>query len=185
MMLAQGFNIAHNTEDHVFTELSKHPERESRYAAAMSWFATGPGLEPSYVVESFPSIESPDAVIVDIGGSYGGISIALAQKHPSVRCVVQDKSDVVRIGRDRQPHDLRSRVSFMEHDFFSTQPIKGAEVYLLRWILHDWSDKYAAHILRALIPALKKSAKVVLYEMIVPDPGEASLYQERGIRQVY
>ncbi len=185
MMPTQGFNIAHDTEDHVFTELSKHPERESRYAAAMSWFATGPGLEPSYVVESFPSVDSPDALIVDVGGSYGGISIALAQEYTSVTCVVQDKSDVVRIGRERLSHDLRNRVSFMEHDFFSTQPTRGADVYLLRWILHDWSDKYAAQILRALIPALKKSARVVLYEMIVPDLGEVSLYQERGIRQVY
>jgi hypothetical protein len=30
---------------------------------------------------------------------------------------------------------------------------RGPEGYFLRWILHDWSDKYALKILRALIPA--------------------------------
>ncbi|KAL8868324.1 MAG: hypothetical protein Q9174_005065 [Haloplaca sp. 1 TL-2023] len=70
----------------------------------------------------------------------------------------------------------------MEHDFFSTQPVVGADIYLLRWILHDWSDKYAAQILRALIPALKRSAKIVLGEFVVPETGTTSLFQERGIR---
>ena len=148
----------------------------------MSWFAAGSGLEPSHIVENFPSTSSQQTLVVDIGGSYGGMSIALAQKYTSIRCIVQDKSDVVRNGRERLPHDVKDRVLFMEHDFFSVQPSKGADVYLLRWILHDWSDKYAAQILRALIPALKRSAKIVLGELVVPEPGTTSMFQEKGIR---
>ncbi|KAL8960510.1 MAG: hypothetical protein Q9183_005452 [Haloplaca sp. 2 TL-2023] len=148
----------------------------------MSWFATGPGLEASHIVESLPSTNSQQTLVVDVGGSYGGICIALAQKYTSMRCIVQDKSDVVCIGRERLPHDLKDRVLFVEHDFFSIQPTKGADIYLLRWILHDWSDKYAAQILRALVPALKRSAKIVLGELVVPEPGTTSLFQERGVR---
>ncbi|KAL8669385.1 MAG: hypothetical protein Q9168_006021 [Polycauliona sp. 1 TL-2023] len=128
----KGFNIAHNTDDPVFTELSKHSETEARYASAMSWFATGPGLDPSHIVNNIPPIESPHPRIVDVGGSHGAISIALARAYPSVQCVVQDRGDVVRTGREKLPRDLNDRVSFMEHDFFSEQPIKGADFYLLR-----------------------------------------------------
>ncbi|KAL8805329.1 MAG: hypothetical protein Q9182_002003 [Xanthomendoza sp. 2 TL-2023] len=72
----------------------------------------------------------------------------------------------------------------MAHDFFQEQPIKGAEIYTLRWILHDWSDKYAARILRALIPALKPGAKVLVLESVLPAPGELSAYQEKAYRSM-
>jgi hypothetical protein len=34
------------------------------------------------------------------------------------------------------PEELRSRVSFMPYDFFTPQPVCGADVYFFRWIFH-------------------------------------------------
>ena len=39
---------------------------------------------------------------------------------------------------------------FLAHDFFTPQTVKGAEVYLMKYIIHDWSDEYAVKILRRL-----------------------------------
>jgi len=166
----------------VFNEFSKFPEREERYAAAMSWFATGPGLEPSHILNNFAWSDFRNGVVVDVGGSYGSVSIALAQKFPSLRCIVQDQSEIVRIGREKLPPDMIDHVTFLEHDFFAEQPIKDADVYFLRWILHDWADKYAIKVLRALIPALKKGAKILISEIILPEPGTLTPYRERGLR---
>lgn len=82
------------------------------------------------------------------------------------------------------PADLASRVKFMEHDFFTEQPVQGADVYLFRWIFHNWSDKYSIKILRNLIPALKPGAKVVINDNVLPQPGVLSRWQEERLRYV-
>jgi hypothetical protein len=177
-----GFNIAHGTEDTVFDEFATQPLRAQRYAEAMSWFSTGPGFEPLHILDNYPWEALGEATVVDIGGSHGSISIALAQRFPSIRCIVQDRPEVIAKGKMAVPQNVSSRVSFMAHDFFTEQPITGAEVYYFRWILHDWSDKYAIRILRALIPALKPEARIVVSEYILPDPGVLSPYQDRVFR---
>lgn len=86
---------------------------------------------------------------------------------------MQDYPDVISQGQESLPEPYKSRITFQEHDFFKEQPVKGADVYLLRMILHDWSDKYATKILRALIPALKPGVKMVIIERVIPGWHEA------------
>lgn len=183
-MCCQGFNIAHNTDKSVFDELAKYPDREKRYAAAMTWFSTGPGLESSHIVDGFAWESIGKGVIVDVGGSQGSMGAAIVRAFPSLHCIVQDQADVVKLGQQNLPPELQTRVTFMKHDFFEEQPIKAANVYLLRWILHDWSDKYAVQILRALVPALTQDSKVVICEHVLPEPGSVPICQERAIRYV-
>ena len=53
----------------------------------------------------------------------------------------------------------------MKHNMFDPQPI-SADVYLLKQILHDWPDVEAIKVLRALIPAMKPGARVILVEYV-------------------
>lgn len=69
----------------------------------------------------------------------------------------------------------------MEHDFFQPQPVQ-ADVYVFKMILHDWPDAEAAKILRALVPALKPGARVLLFEYIGSHDGGEEL--PRSIRQM-
>lgn len=148
----------------------------------MSWFSTGPGLEPSHIVNGFDWKFLKAGTVVDIGGSLGCTSIAISREAPRMHCIVQDQPDVVSVGQAQLPLDMKGRVTFMEHDFFKQQPIKAAEVYLLRWILHDWSDTYAIRILRALTPALTHSSKILICEHVMPEPNSVSTYEARGSR---
>ncbi|KAL9074671.1 MAG: hypothetical protein Q9157_004300 [Trypethelium eluteriae] len=75
-------------------------------------------------------------------------------------------------------------VEWMAHDFFAPQPVKGAAVYLLRWVLHDWADGYAVEILRALVPALEPGARLCVAEVVLPGPGSGSLFEERQVRSM-
>lgn len=61
--------------------------------------------------------------------------------------MVQDLAGTIQDGQKALSVELRDRVSFAEHDFFTEQPIKDAEVYFFRWILHDWGDEDAVRIL--------------------------------------
>lgn len=63
---------------------------------------------------------------------------------------------------------LASRITFEEQDFFKRQPTT-ADIYIFRHILHDWSDADCLRILRALVPALKDGAKVLISEAVVPE----------------
>ena len=148
----------------------------------MTWYSTRPGLEAVHLVTEYPWGDIGVGTVVDIGGSHGSISIAIARQFPSITCIVQDRPGVVADARAKLPQELTNRVIFMEHDFFGEQPVKAADVYFLRWVLHDWSNKYSIKILRSLIPALKRGAKILVNEQILPEPGEVSLYQERMLR---
>ncbi|APA07270.1 hypothetical protein sscle_02g020400 [Sclerotinia sclerotiorum 1980 UF-70] len=64
---------------------------------------------------------------------------------------------------------VKTSVEFMEHDFFKPQPVKCADVYLLRLILHNWSNNDCLQILRNLVPALKHGSKVLVNEIVMPD----------------
>ncbi|KAK7991959.1 S-adenosyl-L-methionine-dependent methyltransferase [Apiospora saccharicola] len=99
--------------------------------------------------------------IVDVGGSLGHASIALASAMPRATFLVQDATAAtVEEGRAL-------------HDFFTPMPAEavGAHVYLLQWILHDWTDADAVRILRGLVPALTKpGARVLISEAVRPAP---------------
>ena len=70
----------------------------------------------------------------------------------------------------------------MSHDFFTQQPVKNADVYLIRWCLHNWSDEYSIKILRALIPALKPGARVLVNDGVLPEPNTIDPWDEKIMR---
>lgn len=159
------------------------PERAKVFATAMSWHAQLPGYSPQYLVDHFP-FGSGDITVVDIGGGIGHIARALADFCPTVQCIVQDRPEIISQAEQLEavPVNLQDRIRFHAHDFFQTQPVHGADVYLLRHVLHDWSNKYVRKILQALIPALKPGAKVVLNDRIIPGYGEGNYMKEREAR---
>ena len=171
-----GFSVANNTSKSMFAFLSDHPDRLRRFASVMRFITQRPELGPELVVHAFPWGTLPaGSTVVDVGGSHGLVSIAIARAFPTLKFIVQDLDEpVIRSADARKPDDIKERVEFMAHDFFKEQPVRGAEVYFLRAVLHNWSDKYAVEILRALIPALKKGAKIVVNDVVVAVPKSVS-----------
>jgi ubiquinone/menaquinone biosynthesis C-methylase UbiE len=157
------------------------PERAKIFATAMSWHVQLPGYSPQYLIDHFP-FGSGDITVVDVGGGIGHIARALVDHCPTVQCVVQDRAEVISQAEQALPVNLQGCIRFQTHDFFQSQPVHGADVYLLRHVLHDWSNKYARKILQALIPALKPGAKVVLNDRVIPGYGEAHYLKEREAR---
>lgn len=151
----------------------------------MKYLQSAPGFETTRVVDSFDWAAVKNGTVVDVGGSHGYVSIELARKFPSLRFIVQDQEKVIIEVSSMVPEDVADRVSFMAHDFFSEQPVKGADIYLFRWIFHCWSDKYCVEICRALIPALKPGALILVQEFLLPRPGTVSRHRERNMRSVY
>lgn len=65
---------------------------------------------------------------------------------------------------------------------FTPQPVKGASVYLLRFILHDHPDKGAIDILRNLVTALQKGSRIIIMDGVMPEPNVLPKSEERIMR---
>ena len=173
-----GFNLAHNVSQPMLEVLAQDPARAKFFGDSMKLFVETPPFSLSHTVDNF--VWGEVSKMVDIGGSMGHASIAIARKYPRIRCVVQDLERAFH--GVEAPADLQDRVAFMRHDFLTEQPVQDADVYFLRWVLHDWSDLYAVRILRALVPALRAGAKVVINDSCLPEIGTVSLFKQRHLR---
>ncbi|QKX58069.1 uncharacterized protein TRUGW13939_05190 [Talaromyces rugulosus] len=177
-----GYALANNTSLNTFQFFSENPTRAERFAAAMATTSTA-SLEALSTHFAWSEL-SPNSTVVDLGGSRGHVSIYLAQKFAHLRFVVQDLPEVVKGAADTLPEDVQGRIEFSAHDMFTNQPTQGADVYLLRYVLHDWPDKYCIDVLRKLIPSLKAGAKVVIQDHLLPEPGTMTLRQEMNMRNM-
>lgn len=159
-----------------------HPARERRFANAMGLISQQEGYEAFHILRAYEWETLKPSLCVDVGGSHGAVSIELARRVANLRCIVQDLPKVAAEGEALLPSDLSERVKFMDHDFFSEQPVKGANVYFFRLIFHDWSDYYCVQILRALTPALEDGARIIISDFMMPPPGAVSPYKEWLVR---
>ena len=175
-----GFSYGHHVVGTtLFQALSGDPARAKLFAIAMASLSGGDGYELSYLVKAYPWADLGEATIVDLGGSHGFVSIALAEKFPRLKFVVQDLPKVVNSVRPETiPERLKDRIELVPHNFFEPQPVKQADVYFYRWIFHNWSDKYARKMLEALIPALKPGARVIINDICLRQPGEEDAWDD-------
>ncbi|KAH7122653.1 S-adenosyl-L-methionine-dependent methyltransferase [Dendryphion nanum] len=173
------FSLSRKTNLGLFETLATDREMATDFAGAMSFLSGAPHMNAEHAVNGYDWSQHASSTIVDVGGSHGAIGFKLVEKWPSMKIIVQDRPEVV----DTAPKDHKlvesGQVSFQVHDFFKPQPVKDADVYFLRQILHDWSDKYAIGILKALIPALKKGARIIINDQIPPEEGVLTPRQER------
>jgi hypothetical protein len=178
--LSQGYSLANGTSETIYQVFSKDVERASQWARGMQIFTERPQFSLAYTTDYYDWDSLGRAQVVDVGGSLGHVSLALARKFGNLSLTVQDMEQMVT--NATVPEDVRGRVKFMAHDFFSPQPVKDADVYYLRWVLHNWSDKYCKLILGALVPALKPGAKVIIHESLMPEPGTMAMWKEKNLR---
>ncbi|KAL8680701.1 MAG: hypothetical protein Q9224_006920, partial [Gallowayella concinna] len=169
----------------IFEFLGKNPENGRRFGAAMGFYTRARDYSLQHLVRGYDwaSIDRPGAIVVDVGGGHATVSKELARSTQNIRFIVQDLPGTVEQARTELPMEMEGRIEFQEHDFFTEQKIKEADVYLMRWILHDWSDKYCVKILRGLVPALetKKDARIVLFEYVLSEEPETRLSERMGM----
>ncbi|KAI0173698.1 sterigmatocystin 8-O-methyltransferase [Hypoxylon sp. FL1284] len=173
-----GFSLANDTTGSIFDIIGESPERAVRFANAMKVMTSKPEFDLSYAMDPYDWESLGEAQIVDVGGAKGHFALALARRYKKLHVVVQDMAKVV---ENANAGDLEERVSFMAHNLFDRQTIRG-DVFFFRWIFHNWSDKYCIQILRAQVPALKPGTKLIIQEAIMPAPGTVAQWKERDLR---
>ncbi|KAF9636977.1 putative o-methyltransferase protein [Lasiodiplodia theobromae] len=171
------YTFAHRTgSKEMWAHIAQFPDRQANSNRAMKarsfdgvWSI---GLYPfaERLAElSSPSDNDDTPLVVDVGGGAGHTSKTIRELCAGVkgRIVLQDRAEVV-----EDAPKIEGVVS-MPHDFFEPQPVKGARIYYLRRILHDWADPSCVAILRHLAAAITdpESSRIVIAEQILPTKG--------------
>jgi hypothetical protein len=168
------FNRAFDEELPIWAWFEKPDQnlRLRRFGSAMQGVAA---LQPAdAILSAFDWKSLPkDSIVVDVGGGVGTSSLVLAETFPDLKIVVQDRPSVVEEGiklwNTKLPKVLESgQVKLQAHDFFTAQPITNASVFLLKQIMHDWSDFYASKILVELRKVATSDTKLVLVDSLMP-----------------
>ncbi|TVY19763.1 O-methyltransferase fsr2 [Lachnellula arida] len=183
------YNVAMNTDLPFFDHLKANPDIGAEFGKYMqSQAKVNTGASVDHLVTGFDWAALGNAKIVDVGGNSGSASLALAQAFPHLRFIVQDLPDPIQQARSQAESsfskETAARIEFMEHDFFTEQPVKDADIYLLRMIIHDWPDADAVRILKLLTTAMiKPGSRIVIMDMMLPPPGSRSRTLEAILRQ--
>ena len=144
----------------IWEHFRRHPDKAEIFNEAMRAVSLTltPAVTAAYDWSRFP-------VIADIGGGIGMQLVDILEAYPGCRGVLFDQPGVVAGGI---PHPRVERVA---GNFFERIPVE-ADAYLLRHIIHDWSDTDALRILGTLRRAARLSARVMIIEWLVPDTPE-------------
>jgi O-methyltransferase domain/Dimerisation domain len=112
-------------------------------------------------------------LVVDVGGSHGAFLGAVLKRVPQARGILFDQPDVV--GHAHQALSelgVAARSERVGGNFFESVPA-GGDLYLLKHILHDWSDEECVRILRCVREAMTPDARVAVVEMPLLEGGGA------------
>lgn len=112
--------------------------------------------------------------LVDLGGGVGHDLAAFTEKYPDLapRLVLEDLGHVL-ADVDKQEFKLHPQIERVPTDLFKEQTVKGAKVYYLRTVLHDWPDKQAKQILSNIHEAMTDDSVLILNENALPDENVA------------
>lgn len=124
---------------------------------------------------------------MQVGGSDGHVSQSIAASAPDLSFIIQDQAEAVAKGKSDIASSLADRFTFTAHDFMTPNPVeKGkVDVFLLRFILHDWPEDDSITILKNLIPSMVPGkTKVLVCDTVVPNPGEIPYVEERFTRAI-
>jgi hypothetical protein len=122
-------------------------------------------------------------VVVDVGGGNGSFVRALLGRHAHPRGVVYD---LPYIGDQAnaciRADKLAERCRFEPGDFFDAVP--AADTYLIKFILHDWSEDQCVKILSSCRRAVATNGRIVVVEMLVPTDSEPGFVQVMDINML-
>jgi hypothetical protein len=110
--------------------------------------------------------------LVDVGGGHGMLAVHLLQHYPLLKATLFDQADVIEQvqlgGGCELPEAVRSRYTLVAGDFFEALP-EGADCYLFKNVLMDWSDEAYVRILCTCHRAMNPSGRVLVIEPVLGD----------------
>jgi hypothetical protein len=157
----------HSPFDHVHGRnvwqwFEHHADEREMFAHAMMGMSVA---DAPVIARLYPFSEVRS--VCDVGGGRGTLLSELLLRHPHLRGILYDSDGVLQSARALLgARGVLERVELVAGDFFERVP-SGADVYLLKNVLHDWNDATCISLLRTLRAATAPGARVLLAEALV------------------
>jgi hypothetical protein len=147
----------------IFDWLAQQPEKAAIFDQAM---VSVHGRETAAMLDAYDF--SGIKTLADVGGGNGSVLMATLQRNPHLKGMLYDLPSVV---KRAFPHfeaaGLASRCQLIGGSFFESIPT-GADAYLMRHIIHDWTDEQCLTILKHIHQAMPADGRLLVVESVIP-----------------
>jgi orsellinic acid C2-O-methyltransferase len=127
----------------LWTHLADNDEAAAAFARTMRW-NTGHVLHDVLNLYDFSTIE----LVADIGAGDGTLVAALLVRYPRLRAIAVELPSVIDGTRQTlEARGVADRCELVTGDFLTSVP-SGADLYLLKAVIHNWNDDLALRILQ-------------------------------------
>jgi hypothetical protein len=110
--------------------------------------------------------------LLDVGGCSGVFSIALAERHPGLRCTIMDLPTVCALTPDYvKERGLEDRIDTYAADMFRDPWPQGYDAVFFSDIFHDWRPVTCLALARHAFGVLPAGGTINLHEMLLNDDG--------------
>lgn len=164
---ATAFQIAHGAG--LYEWMARHPAAAARYDAAIDAF-TRHEVGALRAAFDFATVRR----VVDVGGGRGTLLAEVLEGWPHLRGILFDLPHVVERAAPALRHRFGARVELRGGDFFADVPA-GADAYLIKRVLHNWSDARASELLRRCAAAMAADGRILAIEAVLSPDNRADM----------
>jgi O-methyltransferase domain len=142
--------------DSIWEYFGEHPEEGARFGEAMRQLTA---IDIDALARAYPWPR--EGVICDVGGGVGTLLAAILEHRDGARGILVDAPEVlVEAEGFLRMRGVDGRVQRQTGDLFGEIDAR-ADVYVLKWILHDWSDEACRDILRRVRATMPAGSRIV------------------------
>jgi O-methyltransferase domain len=155
---------AHDVRDpNIPSAWSKDPQASSIFRAVMG---TAPAEDYAPIAKAWDF--SRAKVVADLGGGGGSLILAVLALNPHVRGMLVDLEASIDAAKSRfAQEDSSSRCELIAADLMQSVPA-GADVYMIKHVLHGRRDPEAITILKNCRAAIPDNGSLLIIEFILP-----------------
>jgi len=156
-------------EANIFDYFAKHLDEASSFTESMSNLSRASALDIAAVLDT-----KGVTLALDIGGAGGDVIRAMMRANPELNGEVFDLPHIVPAAAEAaKAEGLDGRFTTVGGDFFDSVP--PADLYVLKYILHDWDDADCVRILRNCRAHLVEGGRIAVVDHLVGDAGQPGL----------
>lgn len=149
----------------MFPYLQQNPDKERVFCAAMASLSA---TENAAIARAYPF--GRHHRLVDLGGAHGHLLATVLRRHASLVGVLFDQPQVVAAAPQAgfiTAAAVGERCTAVGGDFFVSVP-EGADVYVMKYILHGWNDESCLKILINCRAAMAAEGRLLVVDHIIP-----------------
>jgi hypothetical protein len=143
----------------MFSWFAAHPEQGEHFNRGLAGLTLS---DAPFVIAALPLRNS--GVVCDVAGGRGALLAEILDARPGLRGVLVESAQVLTDADGYlTERGLRDRVELVTGDMFEPLDVK-ADLFLLKWILHDWDDPTCKRLLTSIATGMPTGATLAIIE---------------------